>query len=453
MISLGSGGDIEIHAGLVRKEDIPKPASPPEPAPRQEAEPVGTAQEEAARNANGSAPTIEAGPEATAASDAGDAAPAAEAVVHQPQIRAPMFDDPEVGKQVDPETKAKKEAGVSASLFEDLRAVRTEAIRERLANSPEAAFDLLLFNLAGSVLTERYHEKALNITAQAKDSYPYRADAKPVIHEALGNRATWQNDLNLPLDYKRAKSRRRQFEQLSAMPQEDKMRLLAGCVAKCLNGQLAFEPNALPDVESTVERLGIDFSKATRPTLALYWSRVTKDRLLKIAQETLGADWAAAHKSDNKPDLAAAVDEAFRMGDTPVGVQPKAHEAAVAWAMPGFRPFDSRSNPDEAPAEETNQAGGSHHGCRRRAEPARQRDARRGGRHRGAPREHGRPCADAGERDAAPVHGVAFRGTAPQYQRGRRQSPAALFLLFNTRRFTPGSSSLTGADGYTLPAG
>ena len=351
MVSLGAGGEIEIHGGLVRKEDVPKAQPPaPTPEPEPEPEPVGAVPTEAGREATPAQAELETSPDDNARTSQPESpkpVPTPAPAPEPPQVRAPMYGNEGTDKHVDPDSKARKDAGVGASLFDDLRAVRTEAIKDRLAHSPQAAFDLLLFQMAGSVLTDRYHEKALNVTAQDKDSYPYRPEAKPVIQEALGNRAAWQKDLNLPLQYQRARSRRRQFELLTAMHQDEKMRLLAACVAKCLNPQLAFEPNALADIEATVERLGIDFSKATRPTLDLYWSRVTKDRLLKIAQETLGTDWAAAHKGDSKPELAKAVELAFQVGETPTGVQPAAHEAAVAWAMPGFRPFDSQANPDE----------------------------------------------------------------------------------------------------------
>ena len=49
--------------------------------------------------------------------------------------------------------KAREEAGVGIGLADDLRAVRTALVKAHLAKDYEAAFDLMLFQLARAVFT------------------------------------------------------------------------------------------------------------------------------------------------------------------------------------------------------------------------------------------------------------------------------------------------------------
>ena len=94
-------------------------------------------------------------------------------------------------------------------------------------------------------------------------------------------------------------------------------------------------------------RLDIDFAAAVRGnsdqvwTADLLWSRLRKDRILAIARDTLGVEWAPAHGKDKKAALAAAMQNAFAHGDgVPSGVTTKGRAAAIAWTPPGFRAFD-----------------------------------------------------------------------------------------------------------------
>ena len=58
----------------------------------------------------------------------------------------------------DAEAEARKEAGVGIGLGDDLRAIRTALIKAHLACDFEAAFDLLLFQLARNVFTPGCHQ-------------------------------------------------------------------------------------------------------------------------------------------------------------------------------------------------------------------------------------------------------------------------------------------------------
>ena len=77
-------------------------------------------------------------------------------------IDAPTFVAP-LASPGDAEAAARKEAGVGIGLADDLRAIRTAIVKSQLACNFEAAFDLLLFQLARSVFTNGYHDDALDI--------------------------------------------------------------------------------------------------------------------------------------------------------------------------------------------------------------------------------------------------------------------------------------------------
>ena len=122
-----------------------------------------------------------------------------------------------------------------------------------------------------------------------------------------------------------------------------------------MKGQLAFEPQARPELEVTVARLDIDFASHVRPTADMLWSRINKGRILDIARSVLSPAWASARSKNKKPDLAKAMEEAFAAGDPPLGLHADDHAAALAWLPPGFAAFDAgrvEDEPEDAAAAE-----------------------------------------------------------------------------------------------------
>ena len=255
----------------------------------------------------------------------------------------------------DAEAEARKEAGVGIGLADDLRAIRTAIVKSQLACDFEAAFDLLLFQLARSVFTTGYHDDALDIRAAETPDRP----AMRVNDDAFGNINVGEKHLEIDraaqkLDWTGLPDAEA-FAELRALPERDKRTLFASCVARTLKGQLAFEPKARPEVEATVARLGIDFAAAVRGnrdqvwTADLLWSRLRKDRILAIARETLGETWAQAEAKQKKAEIAKAMQDAFAHGgDVPAGVTAEGRAAAIAWTPPGFRAFDTGTVDDSA---------------------------------------------------------------------------------------------------------
>ena len=139
------------------------------------------------------------------------------------------------------------------------------------------------------------------------------------------------------------------FQRLTSLSDTDKCHLFASCVARTIKGQLAFEHGARPELEHTIARLDIDFAARLRPSAALFWQRIVKNRILAIAHETLGEAWAQAHAKFKKSDLADAMGDAFAGAEgARADVTAEARKAALAWTPPGFRAFDmSNIDPDD----------------------------------------------------------------------------------------------------------
>ena len=131
--TVGNDGELKLIQGLVRPEDMP-------------AREAGDA-DAAGQNDTGDGEYTISGIEA-------------------PTLAAPL------ASPGDAEAEARKEAGVGIGLADDLRAIRTAIVKSQLACDFEAAFDLLLFQLARSVFTNGYHDDALDIRAAETPDRP-----------------------------------------------------------------------------------------------------------------------------------------------------------------------------------------------------------------------------------------------------------------------------------------
>ena len=318
IVTIGRDGNLQLVQGLVRPEDMPAHTS-------------GDAS-------------------ATGHDDTGEDG---ESV---PGIQAPAISAPAMPPaRPDPEAEARKEAGVGIGLADDLRAIRTTLVKAHLAEDFGAAFDLMLFQMGRAVFTPGCHDHALDIAIrETPDRPPLRANDDTFADVSPGE-AMLADRSSLPFDWLTMEDESEAFTSMRALSHQHKKRLFAACVARTVKGQLAFEHNARPELEATVARLDIDFSEHVRPNAEMFWSRVRKDRMLTVARETLGAEWASAHRKDKKATLATAMETAFAAGDgVPLGVTKEGRAAALAWAPPGFHAFDTgRSDDGEDVAAES----------------------------------------------------------------------------------------------------
>ena len=311
IVTIGRDGNLQAIQGLVKPEDMPK---------RTETGDAGT------QAGNGHDP--DAGTHGIHTAGHG---------VHTagPSVASPM------APPRDRETEARKEAGVGIGLADDLRSIRTALVKAKLAGDFEAAFDLALFQMGRAVFAPGYRDHALDIAVKETPDRPNIRMNDADFADWSPGEAMLEDRSGLSLDWLTIEDDGESFAALRALSRAEKEALFAACVARTVKGQLAFEPQARPELEATVARLDIDFAKLVRPTADMLWSRIAKARVLDIARTVFGLNWASARSKYKKPALAEAMEAAFAAGDPPVGVSASMHAAALAWVPPGFTAFDT----------------------------------------------------------------------------------------------------------------
>ena len=333
IVTVGHDGAMQVIQGLVKPEDMPKPA---------ESEDTG------AVAGNGHDP---------------------EAVTHRVNVPGASVSTP-MAPPPDREAEARKEAGVGVGLADDLRSIRTALVKAKLAGDFEASFDLALFQMGRAVFAPGYHDHALDIAVKETPDRPNTRMNDPDFADWSPGEAMLEDRSDLSMDWLEIEDDGESFAALRALPQSDKEALFAACVARTVKGQLAFEPQARPELEATVARLDIDFAGHVRPTADMLWSRIAKARVLDIARTVFGLNWASARSKYKKPALAEAMEAAFAAGDPPVGVSAAMHAGALAWIPPGFAAFDTGRTVGDVGDGETADSGTALAGEPEPAEPA-----------------------------------------------------------------------------------
>ena len=322
IVTIGRDGNLQAIQGLVKPEDMPKPE--------------------------------ETGGAATPAGNGHDP----DAATHGVHTAAPSVSTP-MAPPKDREAEARKEAGVGIGLADDLRSIRTALVKAKLAGDFEAAFDLALFQMGRAVFAPGYRDHALDIAVKETPDRPNTRMNDADFADWSPGEAMLEDRSHLSFDWLEIEDDGESFAALRALPQADKQALFAACVARTVKGQLAFEPQARPELEATVARLDIDFAKLVRPTADMLWSRIAKARVLDIARTVFGLNWASARSKYKKPALAEAMDAAFAAGDPPVGVSAAMHAAALAWVPPGFTAFDTGPTVGDAAGDAATEAAGT----------------------------------------------------------------------------------------------
>ncbi len=340
IVTVGHDGALQVIQGLVKPEDMPKPTDTGE---------VGT------QAANGHDPDA--------------AIHGVQTPGHAVHTAGPAVSQPMAGPR-DREAEARKEVGVGIGLADDLRSIRTALVKAKLAGDFQAAFDLALFQMGRAVFTPGYHDHALDIAVKETPDRPNTRMNDADFAVWSPGEAMLEDRSHLSLDWLTIEDDGESFAALRVLPQAEKEALFAACVARTVKGQLAFEPQARPELEATVARLDIDFAKHVRPTAAMLWSRIPKARVLDIARTVFGLAWASARSKYKKPALAEAMEAAFAAGQPPVGVTASMHAAALAWTPPGFTAFDTGRTVGDAGDAATEAAVTAPAGEPEHAEPA-----------------------------------------------------------------------------------
>ena len=300
MVVLDHQGHVQIHTGMIRPEDIPKPKV----------------------NGEKGAPSADNGP---GEPDELDIQSPLESMDHE--------------RPQSPEAKNAKETGLPISVKEDLECIRTSIVRKHLVDNFDAAFDLLTFTLVTNLAKNGYGMDALDVRATPGLVRPHhRRENETFTKNSPAETAFEQTPVAnrwLELD-----TRAEQWSAYVALPIEERQRLMSHAVALMLMPQLAHNHAGTHAYEATVERLKIDFAAETRPSAEILWKRVKKDLMLQSAKAVLSPEWAQKHKNDKRSQLATNMAAAYAGQDESVDEDGKSR--AAAWTIPGFKPFDKR---------------------------------------------------------------------------------------------------------------
>ena len=327
IVTIGRDGNLQAIQGLVKPEDMPKPAD---------------SAETGSNAGNGHNPDA--------------ATHGVHTTGHGVHTTGPSVSTP-MAPPKDREAEARKEAEVGIGLADDLRSIRTALVKAKLASDFEAAFDLALFQMGRAVFAPGYHDHALDIAVKETPDRPNIRMNDADFADWSPGEAMLEDRSHLSFDWLEIADDGGSFAALRALPRAEKEALFAACIARTVKGQLAFEPQARPELEATVARLDIDFAKHVRPTADMLWSRIAKARVLDIARTVFGLAWASARSKYKKPALAEAMETAFAAGDPPVGVSAAMHAAALDWVPPGFTAFDTGRTVGDAGDAATEAAG------------------------------------------------------------------------------------------------
>ena len=313
------GARSDVITGLVLPEDVP-------PKPKK------TAKKKAAADAPANTP------EAAGAKPAdGETEPAAPAVRLRGAIRGAV-DDPHHAQPPEPRGGARQGRGPEHGRHRrprrdphghrPRRAGQTLRRRVRPRGVPPRDGHIDARHRAPRRHPPRPHQPAPDEPATARTTSPPRTPARSSTDPPAGR---W---MKLGDDLKR-------FDAFRALPDAEKHDLFARAVSAALYNLAANQHRALPIGERVVELLDIDFAKAVRPTEKYFWKRLTRGRMLEIAETVVGKEWAKARRNHKKGQLAA--DMAAVFGDDPQGraaLDAEARERVEQWAMPGFRAWD-----------------------------------------------------------------------------------------------------------------
>ncbi len=311
------GGRADVITGLVLPEDVP-------PKPKK------TAKKKAA-----DAPANTPDGDGEKPADTGGE-PAAPPVTFDERFEEPWTTRTTHNHQ-SPEAAHAKAAGLAAAVIDDLAAIRTGIVRAALAKRFDVAFDLAAYLLVMDTST-RGAERPADIRLVRTSLRPMGRSAENDFAaanpgEKLDNppAGKW---MKLGDDLKR-------FDAFRSLPDAEKHDLFARAVSAALHNQAANQHRALPIGERVVELLDIDFARAVRPTEKYFWKRLTRGRMLEIAEAVVGAEWAKARRNHKKGQLAA--DMAAVFGDDPQGraaLDAETRERVEQWTMPGLRAWD-----------------------------------------------------------------------------------------------------------------
>jgi ParB family chromosome partitioning protein len=215
------------------------------------------------------------------------------------------------------------------SLRRDLAAYRSQVAQVEIANHPAIALDLLVFQVASKIVGEQqfFDGPKVEFTrsrAIGNEEPTAATNALAVIEKSL------------PAGWLKPKSEAARFEAFRSLPDEDKLQLLAYCVALTLQPKLGPADGEAPTAYDVALALtGASVPDYWRPTKDNFFNRRTRDQLLAISREVFGEPWTQSHQSDKKALLVDQLNRAFSDPDKS-GRTPSQIEKLKSWLPAGM---------------------------------------------------------------------------------------------------------------------
>jgi ParB family chromosome partitioning protein len=220
--------------------------------------------------------------------------------------KAKAVTDGETGRDADGGT-AKEEGAkpLSEKLVAELTAYRTAGLRNALAQNPAVALTAVVHALAASTLyRQQSTASSLEIKAVSASLVTHALDinespagrALEARHEGWVQRLpAWAEEL---------------WDFVAGLDTATQLELLAHCASLTLNAlkrpKQRSEPAAAAHADVLAQTLGLDMTTTWSPTVASYFGRVSKERILEAVSEGVSAEAAANIAGMKKQAMAEA---------------------------------------------------------------------------------------------------------------------------------------------------
>lgn len=263
IVTIGGNGTVEIHRGLVKKEDLPKLRE------------LRAALADAAKKDNDTG------------SSNGET------------------DDDEAGNE-------SEGAGfnISSALGQDLSNYYKQSFQSAMIDDPALCLDIFIFELASRTLSDGYYGGGLlsvtvsKVAPQGVDIEKTAAFEKLQAAKAALN-LSWLDDS----DDEESSS---EFENFLALSTEEKQRIMAYCLAVSSH---ASKKHKSPQQEYAESSLKFNLLDGWKPTASNFYGRLNKGDLLNLGAEKFGATWAVNTAKAKRGEIAETLEKSPEFAD------------------------------------------------------------------------------------------------------------------------------------------
>lgn len=241
--------------------------------------------------------------------------------------------------------KVKAKNPLPESLRRNLAADRLQIAQVELARHPAVAFDLLVFQVASSLLADSaFSVDAADVEFRRTRLHRHDDGEPTVAGDDLARLA-----IGLPRHWLKPKTESARFEAFRSLTDEAKLELLAYCVAVTLTPKLA--PKTGEEVAAydlALSLTSVNVADYWRPTSDNFLSRITRDQLLAIGREVLGEPWSQSRAGEKKASLVSQLHRAFadpeKSGRTPKQIEKLKHwlPTCMAFAVETPKPAKAK---------------------------------------------------------------------------------------------------------------